>query len=100
MERALHQIEFNIKENVTLKCLTKANPKGNFRWFFNGNLINTSSISARKLEFINNEYQQSTLNLFNLKKSNSGSYRCEVENSVGISHHTLYLKHRGKNYIY
>ena len=91
----MNQIEYDTKENVTLKCLTKANPKGNFRWFFNGNLINTSLRSARKLEYIKNEYQQSTLNLYDLKKSDSGSYRCVVENSIGISHHTLYLKHRG-----
>ena len=66
--------------HVTLSCNVDAKPEPNVSWTRNGFPINTIE-NAR----ISISGHQKTLAIANLRRTDSGEYRCVANNSVGNS---------------
>jgi len=64
---------------VTLSCNATGNPAPTISWFINGFSIDTGNNNSR-IGFSGNQKQ---LTITNLRRTDSGKYRCTANNSLG-----------------
>ncbi len=94
IEKSADLIYFKPYDNVTLKCLARLNPTGQIMWYHNNSLININSHgknSYKKLDYNENEYQQSVLNITKISENQTGVYKCFVKNDIGVAEHSISL---------
>lgn len=79
---------------MTLKCLTRVNPIGQLKWYFNNHPLSSNSTTGHVIKQFNydqNEYQQSNLQIINITSDQAGLYKCLVKNKIGTAEHSIDL---------
>ncbi len=94
IDNTVTSVVFKPDENVTLKCLARLNPIGRVLWYHNNEFLNVTTISKnsiKQLDYNENEYQQSILQILEATGSHVGVYKCVLRNEIGVAEHSIAL---------